>query len=174
MSCLKRVVMVMALAAATALAADEEGIRRGLKEFSAQGALFTPNSSAFDTAGMLSGRFGYYLARHSQVGVEGTFLVYSRVTDLYASGFYRFFLVKEGRRLVPFVGAAAGSNVLSFYYWGGTTHRLLVKGEAGLRIRVAPRTGFDVAYNLMYLRGSGNGFAQTTTSVVSFGFSHAF
>jgi hypothetical protein len=172
--CLKRVVIGMLLCAAAAAAGDEPGLGRGRKEFSVSGALFAPNRTVADTAGVISGRFGYYLARHSQVGVDSTLLVFSRTTTVYAAGYYRFVMLREGRRLVPFVGGAAGSNVTSFYYWGGTEHRLLVKGEAGLRIRVAPRTGFDLAYNLMYLRGAGSGFVQTTTSVVSFGFSHAF
>ena len=173
MSCFKHVLTIMFLCAATAAAADESGPGRGTKEFSVSGVMFAPNSSAVDTYGVISGRFGYYLARHSQVGVDTTLLVFSRTTDVYAAGYYRFLMAREWRRLVPFIGAAAGSNVNSFYYWGGTEHRLLARGEAGVRIRLSPRTGLDVAYNLMYLRGSG-GFAQTTTSVVSFGLSHAF
>ncbi len=170
MICLKRVFTGMFLMAAAAVAGDSGGRR----EFTLAGALFAPNSSAADTAGVITGRFGYYVARHSQVGVDTTLLVFSRTTDLYAAGYYRYFVAREGRRVVPFFGGAVGSNVTSFYYWGGTEHRLLLKGEAGVRVRLAPRTGLDVSYNLMYLRGVGNGFAHATTSVVSFGLAHAF
>ncbi len=149
-------------------------VHAGLKEIAASGTLVIPNSSAADTLGVLSGRIGYYVSDRSVVGVGTTFFVYSRVTDLYLSAHYRYLLRTGHVRLQPYLGASAGANLLTFYNWGGTQTRFLATGDIGFRYFLSPRTGLEAALSLNYLRGAGEGFSHTTSTVFTFGLAHAF
>lgn len=149
-------------------------VHSGLKEIAAAGTLVIPNSSAKDALGVLSGRLGYYISSRSVVGVGTTFFAHSRVTDLYATASYRYLLRTGDARLQPYLGASAGANLVSFYDWGGTQTRFLATGDVGVRYFVSRRIGFDAAVSLNYLRGAGDGFAHSTSTVFTFGLAHVF
>jgi hypothetical protein len=154
--------------------AELPDVHSGLKEMAVAGTLVIPNSSAKDTLGVLSGRIDYYVSGRSVVGVGTTLFVHSQVTELYATAFYRYLLRTGHARFQPYLGASVGSNVRSFYDWGGTEARFLATGDVGFRHFLARRTGLDVALSLNYIRGAGEGFTHTTSTVFTVGLAHVF
>ncbi len=155
-------------------AGEVEYLHRGLREISVSGTAFIPNDSPADTFGLIALRGGYFISRNSEVGVDTTLFAYSRIQDAYLSGFYRLHFPAKGRKLIPFVGVAAGSNIVHFEFWGGAHPTLIAKGEAGLKYVLGKRFTLDAAYNLMYRRNSEVGFTSKTSSVVTVGFSWGF
>jgi len=163
------VVLSIALVPALVSAAGDPPLPRGAKEIGVSGVVYVTHDSPQDLFGVASGRFGYYFAGNHEVGVDGTVFAYSRIQDVYLSGFYRYVWARPQRRLAPFFGAGAGANLSHFEFFG-SQHSLIAKGEAGLRIFMGRRWALDVAYNLMYRNNTEFGFTGTTSSILSFGF----
>ena len=154
-------------------AADDSPLPRGAREIGLSGTIYVTHDSPEDLFGVVTLRGGYYIANRQQVGVDATVFAYSRVQDTYLSGFYRYFFARRERRLAPFVGASAGANVARFNYWGGQ-NSLIARGEVGVRYMLTNKFGFDAAYNLMYRRDTDFGLTGSTSSILTFGFSHTF
>ena len=158
---------------ALSCAADVSNLSRGTKEIGLSGTIYVSHDSPEDVFGVATFRGGVYVAKRHLVGVDATVFAYSRIQDTYLSGFYRYIFGGREGRVVPFVGASAGSNLSHFDYFG-TQHSLIVRGEVGVRFLMTSRFSLDVAYNLMYRRDDTMGFTGKTASVVTFGFSRRF
>lgn len=137
------------------------------------GTIYVTHDSPEDLFGVIMLRGGYYVAGNHQVGVNATVFAYSRIQDVYLTGFYRYFFAAPERHWTPFVGSSVGSNVAHFNYVGAQ-NALIVQGEAGIRYMMTRKFGIDVSYNLMYRRNARIGFTGTTTSILTFGFSRTF
>ncbi len=159
---------------APAAAGEEEYLRRGLRELSLSGTAFIPHDSPADSFGVVAVRGGYFLSKRSEVGVDSTLFAYSQIQDAYLSGFYRLHFPMKGRRLIPFAGVAAGSNIVHYSFWGGSNPTFIGKGEVGVKYALGKRFALDAAYNLMYRRNPEVGFTSETSSIVTFGFSWGF
>ena len=158
---------------AAACAADLLPLERGARDIGLSGTVYVTHDSPQDLFGFIDFRGGYYVARGQQLGVGATVFAYSRVQDMYMSGFYRYMLTKGDRRLVPFVGASAGANVSHFDQFG-TGRSLMVRGEMGVRYLPGGKCAFDVAYNFMWRDKATVGFTGPTTSILTFGISRTF
>jgi hypothetical protein len=154
-------------------AADDSPLPRGTKELGLSGTIYVTHDSPEDLFGFITLRGGYYVAKKQQVGIDATVFAYSRIQDVYMSGYYRYVFAGGEHRLAPFVGGAVGANVTQFAGYGNQ-HSMIVRGEAGLRYMMNAKWGFDVTYNLMYRRHAEEGLTGRTTSVVTFGFSRVF
>ena len=154
-------------------AGDYSTLPRGTKELGLGGTIYVTHDAPEDLFGVITIRGGYYVARRQQIGVDATVFAYSRVQDLYLTGYYRYVFANGERRLAPFVGAAAGANVSQFSYVG-SQHSLIVRGEAGLRYMLSKKFSLDTSYNFMYRKNAEIGFTGTTTSILAFGFSWMF
>lgn len=164
---------LMTLAPALSAAPADDPLPRGSWEVELSGTAYVPHDIPADTFGVAIGRFGRYLARNQEVGVDATLFAYSQVEDLYLSGFYRYVFARPGHRLAPFAGAAAGANVARFSNFG-SEQSFIAKAEGGLRIFVGGRFAFDVSYNYMYRRKTEFGFTGTNSSILTFGFAKTF
>src|SRR5262245_60888247 len=104
-------------------AADDSILPRGTRELGLSGIAFVTHDSPQDLFGVATARAGYYVAARHQIGVDATVFAYSRIQDTYLSGFYRYVHARGDRRIAPFAGAAAGTN-LSHFDQFGTQHSL--------------------------------------------------
>lgn len=161
------------LSPALSPAADDSPLPRGTRELGLSGTIYVTHDSPEDLFGVITLRGGYYVAKKQQVGIDATVFAYSRIQDTYLSGFYRYVFAGTERRLAPFVGGSAGANISHFYYIG-SQHSLIVRGEVGVRYLMTSKFSLDVAYNLMYRRNATVGFTGTTSSILTFGFSRTF
>lgn len=154
-------------------AAADPPLPGNTKEIGVSGVIYVTHDSPQDLFGVVTGRFGYYVARNNEVGVDATVFAYSRIQDVYLSGFYRYVFARPEHRLAPFVGAGLGANVSYFDYFG-SQRSLIAKGEAGLRFFMGRGCALDVAYNFMYRNHTEFGFTGTTSSILTFGFAKMF
>jgi hypothetical protein len=82
--------------------------------------------------------------------------------------------LRSGRnRIIPFAGAAAGSNILHSSGFG-TQGNFAAIGEGGLRIFLAKHVAIEVGYQLVYVKVDGAGFKDSSLSQLSLGFAHVF
>jgi len=154
-------------------ATDDEAFARGRKDVALSGSIYLTHDSPADSFGLVTGRAGYFFAKNQEAGLDATLFAYSRTQDLYLNGFYRYYFAQPGRKLVPFLGASAGSNVLHLDYFGRHSG-LLVGGEGGVRLRLSERSSFEVGYHLLYRRQGLVSMLGKTSSLVTFGFARTF
>lgn len=154
-------------------AADEPLLPRGTRELGLNGTVFVSHDSPEDLFGVAAARGGYYLAKNQQVGADATVFAYSRIQDLYLSGFYRYIFAGTDRHLAPYAGVAVGANVAQFSQVG-SERSLIAKGQAGVRCFMGRKFSLDIGYDLMYRRHREIGFTGRTTSILTFGFSRLF
>ena len=161
------------LLAALLRAADEPQLPRGTRELALNGAIYVTHDAPEDLFGTVTVRGGYYFARNHQVGAAATVFAYSRIQDVYLSGYYRYVFAGAGRHFAPYLGAAAGANVARFNQIGGE-HSLIVMGQAGIRCLITPKSALDIGYDFMYRNNAEIGFTGTTSSILTFGFVRTF
>lgn len=152
-------------------------IAKGYKEVNIFGTVIIPHASASDATGAASGRFGYYIARNSLVGVDFTVLATNGYQFYMPGGFYRYVQHTANPRFLPFFGGEAGAAVqhLNAGFFGSATSSVFAaKAEAGIKYFLAQHISFELAYNLIYLRVSGGDFKDSTESLVGFGFAYTF
>jgi hypothetical protein len=164
---------LLLLIPATLFAADHSGLTRGARELALSGAVYLPHDSPADSFGMIAARLGVYVALHHQLGVDATTIAYSRIQDVYLSGFYRCTLARPERRLAPYFGAAFGANVAHFDALPAQ-HAAIVKAQAGIRYFFTERASLDFGYDLMYRRPTMFSLTGRTSSILTFGFSKVF
>jgi hypothetical protein len=163
----------LVLLPALSCAADESPLPRGTREVGLSGTVYLTHDSPEDLFGVIGLRGGYYVAKNQQVGVDATVFAYSRIQDVYLSGFYRYIFAGHGRRLAPFIGGAVGANVSQFGYIG-SERSLITRGEFGVRYRMTGKCWLDISYNLMYRKDANLGFTGSTSSIITFGFTRTF
>ena len=155
------------------LSAEDVYLPRGARELSLSGAAYVSHDSPADVFGVLCGRFGVYAWRNHELGVDATVFAYSRIQDIYVSGFYRYTFARSERRLAPYVGVAVGANVEHFDYFA-TGRSLIVKPQVGVRYFLAGKISFDLGYDLMFRRETAYSLTGKTSSILTFGFSKLF
>jgi hypothetical protein len=155
------------------LSAEDLYLPRGARELSLSGAAYVSHDSPADVFGVLTGRFGVYAWRNHEVGVDATVFAYSRIQDIYVSGFYRYTFARSEHRLAPYAGVAVGANINHFDYFGGG-HSLIVKPQVGIRYFLTGKVTFDLGYDLMFRRETTYSLTGKTSSILTFGFSKIF
>jgi hypothetical protein len=156
--------------AQTAKAAEESYLHKGAREIDFVGGGIIAGSSAAKSLGLAAVTADAFLSRGNMIGAG----VYSSgVQEVFVSGLYRYFVKTSDPKLFPFIGAAGGANVVHLSD-SLTSHNYLGKGEVGLRYFPMRHIAFDVSYGLQYLHTRGAGFAESTSSAISFGFAHVF
>jgi hypothetical protein len=169
----KSILLAVVLLAPALSAADSADLPRGTRELGLSGTVYVSHDSPADVFGVIAARFGIYAFRNHQFGADTTVFAYSRIQDIYLSGFYRYSFARPERRLAPFVGAAAGANIAHFDYLG-TGRSPIVKAQGGVRYFFSGKLSLDIGYDLMWRRQSAMGFTGKTSSIVTFGFSKNF
>jgi len=171
---MRRFLLLLSLLSPALVRADDPPpLPGGTKEIGLSGIVYVTHDSPEDLFGVATGRFGYYVARNHQVGVDATVFAYSRIQDVYTSGYYRYVWAKSQRRWAPFFGGGVGANVSHFASFG-SQRSLIAKGEAGVRLFMSRGFGFDISYNFMYRNNTDFGFTGTTSSILTFGFAKTF
>jgi hypothetical protein len=156
--------------AQTAKEAEESYLRKGGRELDFSGGGIVAGSSAAKSLGLASVTADTFLSRGNMIGAG----VYSSgVQEMFVSGIYRYFVKTSDPKLFPFIGAVAGANVVHLSD-SLTSHNYLGKGEIGLRYFAMRHIAVDVSYGLQYLHTQHAGFAESTSSAISFGFAHVF
>jgi len=149
---------------------EESYLHKGAKEIDFVGGGIIAGSSAAKSLGLASVMGDTFLSRGNMIGA-GVYT--SGVQEVFVSGLYRYFVKTSDPKLFPFVGAAAGANVVHLSD-SLTSHNYLGKGEIGLRYFPMRHIALDVSYGLQYLHSRGAGFADSTSSAISVGFAHVF
>jgi hypothetical protein len=156
--------------AETAKEAEESYLHKGAKEIDFVGGGIIAGSSTMKSLGLASVTADTFLSRGNMIGA-GVYT--SGVQQVFVSGLYRYFVKTGDPKLFPFIGAAAGANVVHLSD-SLTSHNYLGKGEIGLRYFAMRHIALDVSYGLQYLHSRGAGFAESASSAISFGFAHVF
>jgi hypothetical protein len=144
---------------------------KGDKEIAVSGNFDVPNSDPSTANGTVAIRFGDYITRNSIIGVDSLTFVTKDSQLEFVDVFGRRLIPTKNPKLFPFFG---GSGGLSLYHNSGTEHNFLAKGEVGVKYFLSQRFAFEVAYDLQYVRTPGQSFADSSDSVVTFGFSYLF
>ena len=155
------------------ISATDEYQGRGMWDVGFQGSVSIPHASASAYVGFAEGSVGYFVARKSEVGFAASGVLIQGYKDVVLGGFYRQYLVSGEKRVIPYVGAAAGGDIVHFS-GSGTNGNFAAIGQGGLRMFVTKHVAVDVGYNLVYVRINGLGFKDSSLSQVSVGFAHVF
>jgi hypothetical protein len=155
------------------ISATDEYQGRGVWDVGFQGSVSIPHASASAYVGFAEGSVGYFVARKSEVGFAASGVFIQGYKDVVLGGFYRQYLVSGEKRVIPYVGAAAGADIVH-YSVSGTNGNFAAIGQGGLRMFVTKHVALDVGYNLVYVRINGLGFKDSSLSQVSVGFAHVF
>jgi len=144
---------------------------KGDMEVALNGYADIPNSDPSNVEGDVMVRLGYYIKPNTLIGIESTTLLAKSFQEEFADVFYRHLFHTHNRKLFPFLGGSAGEHLT---HDGGTNGNVLATGEAGLKYYMSRRFAFEVAYNFQYIRTPGETFANSSDSLVVFGFSYLF
>jgi hypothetical protein len=146
---------------------------RGMWDVNFQGSVSIPHASASAYNGFAEGSAGYFVASKSEIGFAASGIFLQPLKDIVLGGYYRQYLRSGRNRVIPFVGAAAGSSIIHVSGFG-TQGNFAAIGETGLRMFLAKHVAVEVGYKLVYVHVDGAGFKDSSLSQVSFGFAHVF
>lgn len=146
---------------------------RGMWDLGFQGSILIPHASASAYEGFAQGSVGYFVSRKSEVGFSASGVFLQGYKDVVLGGFYRQYLLSGEKRVIPYVGGAAGADVVHLS-GVGTNGNFAALGEGGVRMFVTKHVAVDVGYSLVYVHIDGLGFKDSSLSQVSVGFAHVF
>jgi hypothetical protein len=127
---------------------------------------------ADDIENLFFGNTGYFVTRGWLIGA-GLVGVFSKDTnDVFLDGGGRYFFKTGNPRILPYLGASAGVNILSVS--GSSDSRFLAQAGAGVRCFVARHVAIDIGYTLEYVHVAGATFSESTASAITVGFAHVF
>lgn len=150
--------------------------QKGDSELGMNGSVIIQNSDIASTSGDVTLSYGHYFTKNDLVGTDTLTVLGKDFQNVFAQGRYRHLFPTANPKVFPFVGAAAGVELIHLggALGGGTQHPFVGTGEAGVKFYVSQRTALEVAYNLQYIHNSTGTFATNSQSLITFGFTHIF
>jgi hypothetical protein len=167
-----RVLAVMLVMFAVSVPAFSQQAK-GDSEIGLNGSFIIPHSDPSTTLGIAQISYGYYFRKNDLLGLDSVVIATKGLQDVFLQGRYRHLFSIKNPRIYPFLGAQGGINVTRLT-GSPTTHDALGTAEAGLKFFVSQRSAFEIAYNFQYVHQAGMDFANSSSSVISFGFTHLF
>jgi len=151
---------------------DDEYQGRGMWDLDLSGFAIIPHTTPSNTVGLVEAETGYFVSRGWLIG-GGITGVFNRDTqDVFLDGGARYFFKTGNPRLLPYLGASAGVNILNIS--GFSDSRFLAQGGGGIRCFVARHVAIDIGYTLEYVHIQGASFKESTYSAITVGFAHVF
>ncbi|HEV2991211.1 MAG TPA: hypothetical protein VG759_22420 [Candidatus Angelobacter sp.] len=149
---------------------------KGDSELGMNGAITISHSDPGNTSGDVTVSYGYYFTKKDLVGFDTLTILSKDLQDVFLQGRYRHLFPTGNPKIFPFVGAAAGVEIIHTggALGGGTQHPFVGTGEAGVKFFVSQRTALEIAYNLQYIHNANGSFADNSQSLITFGFTHIF
>jgi len=151
---------------------DDEYQGRGMWDLDLSGFAIIPHTAPSSTVGLVQAEAGYFVSRGWLIG-GGITGVFNRDTqDVFLDGGARYFFKTGNPRILPYLGASAGVNILNLS--GFSDSRFLAQAGGGLRCFVARHVAIDIGYTLEYVHLEGASFGDSTASAITVGFAHVF
>jgi hypothetical protein len=145
---------------------------RGMWDLDISGFAIIPHTAPSSTVGLVQAEAGYFVSRGWLIG-GGVTGVFNRDTqDVFLNGGARYFFKTRNPRILPYLGASAGVNILNVS--GFSDSRFLAQGGGGLRCFVARHVAIDIGYTLEYIHLQDASFGDSTASAITVGFAHVF
>ena len=145
---------------------------RGMWDADISGFVIIPHiDPSGSTIGSVTGTGGYFVTRGLLVGMAVQALFVGSLKDVYLAGGGRYYFKTGSPKVLPYVGADAGVNVIAD---GSSTSNFLAQGSAGLRVFVTRHVALDFGYTLEYVHISGASFQESTASAITVGFAHVW
>jgi hypothetical protein len=179
-SCFRVLLGVCLLLVVSAPAFSQQA--RGDQELGLNGSAIIPNTTPDQALALVQVSYGFYFSKHDLLGADTLAFIQKDSQDVFLQARYRHLFSTGNARIYPFLGAAGGINILHNTGGGGpfgsgaagTNKDGLGSAEAGLKFFVSQRTALEIAYNFQYAHQAGVGFTDSTSSVLTFGFTYLF
>jgi hypothetical protein len=145
---------------------------RGMWDLDFSGFAIIPHTGPSNTVGLVQAEAGYFVSRGWLIGGGVTGVFNKDTQDVFLDGGARYFFKTGNPRILPYLGASVGVNILNVS--GFSDSRFLAQGGGGLRCFVSQHVAIDIGYTLEYIHLQGASFGDSTASAITVGFAHVF